>query len=146
MHVSAYMRCHALTLPWNAALEEIVRAFDVYQQPVVPVVDAEQSYLGVLWPKDVARWLGSHGSERAAGTGFVQAQARDLMDSSCPTCLPDDDVATVAGMMQEAGASAAVVLEDCRVVGFIGWPEVCAAVFDSLTGFPGCDASHRDRE
>jgi CBS domain-containing protein len=122
MRVAALMRSHVVSLTADATLRELADVFDVYQQPVVPIVDAAECFIGVVTPITLLRRL----CERYAEHDLAET----LMDTECCTAGEDDAISDVARALLECGHPAAVVLDDRKVIGIIGQGEACRGVIE----------------
>lgn len=134
MKVSAYMRSHVFALRPEDTVEQAAHAFDLYQQPVLPIVDKDQMFLGAVWPDRLADWL--EAQRRVSSQSQVAATGLSVvMDVQAPTCAPDDLVKAGADLMRNARRPAVIVVDEGRVAGFLGWPEVAVALIEEPTEF-----------
>ena len=124
MRVSAYMRSHVFTLLKDASVKEAARAFELYQQRLIPVVEPDDRCAGVLDPQRMATRFAQTDRGDELGGDTVTG----LMEEPVVACTPDDDVCHVMELMVRNGAAVAVVLCRGLVVGLLGCPEILLAL------------------
>lgn len=115
------MRSHPVTITESATLREIVTAFDLYQQPAIAVLNVEGWMVGAIDVRRLATHVREHG---------LEASWRDVLDREYPVCRPDDDVRVAYERLESGRGSGVLVVQDERVIGYLGWPEICCALLD----------------
>ncbi len=128
MHISSVMRAHVVTVTCDATPAAVADVFAVYQQAVVPVVDAADRLVGSIRPGTLLRRLASLKAGR-----LLDTKAAELADTGVPTACCDDDALAAAARMLDGQHEAIVVVDDGKVVGLVGVPEACRILIESMT-------------
>lgn len=135
MRVSRYMRGHVVCLDAHAPLRHAVDAFDVYQQPVLPVVGEDGGYIGAVTCGGLLRRLEADIDTQAQNLLRADVPAvsvGEMIDASVPTALENDDIVEAGTRLRLSGAPALVVVGEAGVIGIVGLPELCRAMSESI--------------
>lgn len=130
MQVAEYLRGHVVSVEQAASLEEVAHIFELYQQPLVPLIDEGARCVGAISARRLATAL----AREVPGLELLDKTVRSVADEKTVMCAPEDQVVDVMRNMQDKDVSAAIVVRDGLVVGLLGWPEVVAALAESCRG------------
>ena len=92
----------------------------------LPVVDDQGRMVGVFSERDVIRLYHNHGE------AFGRLHVEDVMTRNPVTCVVDDDVNEVMGLMSERRIAKVPVLDGDRLVGVVSVGDVIKVMYEHV--------------
>ncbi len=127
MKVLELMKVHVVRISPESTVREAVDMFDLYQVPVLPVVDAEGSILGIAAESTLSeRVLHNAVDWQAVGATPV----RDVMSVPAVSIDESADAAEALELMREHGLERIPVTGEGRLVGMLSRNDICQALLD----------------
>lgn len=116
-----------ITIQPDRPVHELVNLLTQHNIGAVVVLDELEKLVGIVSERDVVRHLG-------AQEHILSQPVRDLMTAKVFTCLPQDDLMSVAHVMTEQRFRHMPVVEDGALLGIISIGDVLKAQRDSYKG------------
>jgi len=107
-------------------VSDLVRVLAEHRIGAVVVTDDGDMVEGIAGERDVVRAL----AER--GAAALDATVGEIMDRDVHVCVPDDDIATVAGIMTEFRCRHMPVMLDGRFVAVVSIGDIVKSRIDQL--------------
>lgn len=135
MKVKEFMEETEITLRRNQSLKEAARIFVEEGRHILPVVDEDGNFLGILRKMDLIwPFIPFYEGEPLNPGSLSDEDARlylveDVMEWDVPTVSPDDDIAKAAALLGKEGFESIPVVEEGKFLGIITTTAICRAFF-----------------
>jgi CBS domain-containing protein len=123
-----------ITIAPEQSVREAVSLFVQHNIGALVVLNKEGAIEGIISERDVVRHLGDVVRQLAENEDTLSLAVDQLMTSPVITCLPQDDVMSVASVMTERRFRHLPVVEDDALLGIISIGDVLKAQRDSYRG------------
>ncbi len=115
-----------VTARTDQTVERLIELLAGHRIGAVIVTDDGESVAGIAGERDVVRAL----AER--GVAALAAPIGEIMDTHVHTCVPDDDLATVAGIMTEYRSRHMPVVKDDRFIAIVSVGDIVKGRIEQL--------------
>ena len=136
MKVLELLRAHVVKIPPTATIREVVDLFDLYQVLVLPVVDEEDTLLGIVYEDQVVEPIVELARSRGAGSSIAELTGRtvaDVMLAPPPFADEHDDIQRALELMAKTEQTRLVVTNSGVVTGSISRVDICQALLSGET-------------
>ena len=116
-----------ITIAPEQPIQEAVALLDRHNIGAIVVLNASGALAGILSERDIVRQLGHH-------SDLLAQSVNTVMTSKVVTCLPQDDLMSVAHVMTERRFRHLPVVEDGALLGIISIGDVLKAQRDFYHG------------
>ncbi|MCB9006763.1 MAG: CBS domain-containing protein [Ardenticatenaceae bacterium] len=116
-----------ITIAPEQPIQEAVALLDRHNIGAIVVLNASGALAGILSERDIVRQLGHH-------SDLLAQPVNTVMTSKVVTCLPQDDLMSVAHVMTERRFRHLPVVEDGALLGIISIGDVLKAQRDFYHG------------